>query len=107
MHNGSGLNAAIRGVEQMSGLQSEIRESAKTESNSRILRGLAWLAALGGSIFFPGLGFLIYIAAAKVLGSNKKVLFVILTIIELSQLLTALGTNFGPLVSHVGPPIRE
>jgi glucose dehydrogenase len=91
----------------MSGLQTEIRENAKTESNIRILRGLAWLAAIGGSMFFPGLGFLIYVGAVKVLGNNKKILFVILTITEMAQLLTALGTNFGPLVSHVGVSIRE
>jgi hypothetical protein len=65
------------------------------------------LISIAASICFPGTGFLFYFIFRDHLGKHKRSTIITLCILQVVHLLTFLGTAYGPLISHVGPAVRE
>jgi hypothetical protein len=59
-------------------------------------------AAVLLSAFFPGLGFLVYLAARGRLSNLRKGTLIVLVVLEVAYLITALGTMYGPVISTIG-----
>lgn len=59
-------------------------------------------AAVLLSAFFPGLGFLVYLAAKDRLGNLRNGTLIVLVVLEVAYLITAVGTMYGPIISTVG-----
>lgn len=81
----------------------EISNFSKSQKDwkSKIVTLLIAFTAIGGSLYFPGLGFLVYLALQKYLTARSKLVLVILAVIEVFQFLTAMGSFYGPVVSHI------
>jgi hypothetical protein len=56
------------------------------------------------SIYYPGLGFLVYIPFERYFGAWSRRALVCLIIIQVFQTLTAIGTAYFPIISAIGPP---
>ena len=63
------------------------------------------LSALALSIYFQGTGFLVLLAFQKRLDQYKRFTIISLIAIQSLQILTYLGSEFGPIISHVGPAV--
>jgi hypothetical protein len=99
------------------GIQSISREH-KVIAESKSINSKAWtkdrivglsicLLALASSIYFPGAGFLVFLPLQSRLGKYRKFTLYTLVLLEVVHLVTALGTIYGPLISHVGPSVKE
>lgn len=61
------------------------------------------LSALALSVYFQGTGFLVLLAFQKRLDKYKRFTIISLIVIQSLQILTYLGSEYGPIISHVGP----
>jgi len=52
------------------------------------------------SVYFPGAGFLVYFPTKRFLAAHRRVTVITLMVIEVAHFLTAIGTQFGPILSH-------
>lgn len=82
--------------------------SKRSESNATAERTKIFAVALiilyaGLSIYFPGAGFVAYVMTQRFVTTHRRVALVTLTIIELAQMLTAIGTQFGPIIGRSWP----
>lgn len=73
---------------------------------NRIFAAVLIFIYAGLSIYFPGAGFLAYFMTQRFVATHRRIALVTLTAIELAQLLTAIGTQFGPIISHSWPATR-
>ena len=71
---------------------------------SSVLFAIA-IAAVAGSIFFPGVGLVIYVFLQKHLGRFRRATLITLIVIESSQVVAALGTLYGPVIGHVSEAV--
>ena len=81
--------------------------NSKAWTKDRIAGLSICLLALASSIYFPGAGFLVFLPLQSRLGRYRKFTLYTLVFLEVAYLLTAIGTSYGPLISHVGPAIKE
>ena len=63
------------------------------------------LSALALSVYFQGTGFLVLLAFQKRLDKYKRFTIISLIVIQSLQILTYLGSEYGPIISHVGPAV--
>lgn len=110
-----GFTQSDRGIEDMK-LKPEVTDfDDKAEVNSgrdsdfwpiqRVVGLLLSLSALALSVYFQGTGFLVLLAFQKRLDKYKRFTIISLIVIQSLQILTYLGSEFGPIISHVGPAV--
>lgn len=110
-----GCSQSDRGIEDMK-LKPEVTDlEDKAEVNSgkdsdswpiqRVVGLVLSLSALALSVYFQGTGFLVLVAFQKRLDKYKRFTIISLIAIQSLQSLTYLGSEYGPIISHVGPSV--
>ena len=87
-------------------MTSKINKSSATAEKNRIFAVALIFIYAGFSIYFPGAGFLAYFMTQRFVTTHRKLALITLIAIELAQILTAIGTQFGPIIGHSWPATR-
>ena len=82
-----------------------VDESSSNWTVHRLIGLFLSLSALALSIVFQGTGFLVFFAFQKRFDKYKRFTIISLIVIQSLQILTYLGSEYGPIISHVGPAV--